>query len=409
MVAGLLPACLLVFATAAQADVSNNFASVSSGSSVQAHGCCIEGPNGCEEVCYCSAVNGPFLTSTDLNFVLQNLTSELLADGQALNTGQMQQLQAQQALDNQALQENVNNQNALAVAEAAVHYQNSVSPDIPASAPLLSGCANTAMFQGLSQGISNGQQIAAEFAGFSAQVNAGVPSGMEAQAALAKADPMTLTANTILPSAQTLSAEYPTTQEMAEAITHITNPLPPVRITQGQSWTPAGSRWQALHHAQEAKLSAAQGTLSQIAAWHTPTAPAGAFITLYANTQAAVGNTVSGAQKNVPANPPGVALENGQAMISPDGALNLMMLARYANPQWYLALAQENPAGIAKENSEMGALSLRAGWESLRSLEHITQILAVRYANKAVSPATAQLNGLAGNAMAEEDGGLNGQ
>ncbi|MHB1882414.1 MAG: hypothetical protein ACYCPA_09510, partial [Acidithiobacillus sp.] len=81
-------------ALAMAAGIPTNFATLPPGSSVMG-----------TAYCACSAVNGNFVQSSDLLASQQNLEQAIQAVGKALNTGQMQQMTAQEPELNQMLQE----------------------------------------------------------------------------------------------------------------------------------------------------------------------------------------------------------------------------------------------------------------------------------------------------------------
>jgi hypothetical protein len=235
-------------------------------------------------------------------------------------------------------------------------------------------------------------------------------SAMASLKSLANAPTSTLSASSIFPTAMA-SSEYPTPAEATQTIAHLTEPMPPVQLTAAQKKTTAGKMWMASEHAIQAKMSMAQNALSTIAAWHQPTINAAYFVSKWQSMQKAAqtakgGSTSGASQSATPANPPGV---NSAGKISPDGALNLMVQARYANPSWYSRLAVQSQPGALKDLTEMEAISLRTHWEALRMSEYLAGLSAAQYAHEVVSPTNKALTGLNANAMAQQNGAFNGQ
>jgi hypothetical protein len=386
------------------AGIPTNFATLPQGSWVQgtAH-------------CGCHAVNGNFVRPADLALSQQNIEQALLAVGKALNTGQMQQMEAQKRLENQALQEKAQFQKELAAYENANRTKmqvtnqlttsignQTVSVDQPGSR-----CNEMAMAQNLGSGMVVNRRLASDFGAVLSGYDQSDVSAMSSLKALANAKTSTLSAASIFPTA-TASSAYPSPSDAAKTIAHLTEPVPPVQLTAKQKKTQAGVLWSAAENAIQAKMSMAQNALATIAAWHQPTIDATYFINKWKSMQKAAQSATgtSSDKTSTSANPPGV---NSAGKISPDGALNLMVQARYANPSWYSHLAVQSQSGAIKDLTEMEAISLRVHWEALRMSEYLAALSADQYAHEVVTPTNNTLTGLNANAMAQDNGAFHGK
>jgi hypothetical protein len=372
-------------------------------------------PPGSSVAGYCHAVNGNFVQSGDLLASQQNLEQAILAVGKVLSTGQMQQMTALQQELNQVLQEQTNLQNQLAAAGNANRVKNQTGTALTAT---INGktvyinqpgsiCNQPNTMQDIAQGMVANRQMATDFGSVLTGYDTGNLSAMSSLTNLSGAQGNTLTASSIFPTALS-SSVYPTPSEAAQAIAHLTEPLPPVQLTKTQKSTPAGTNWRASEHAVNAKMSMAQNALSTIAAWHQPTITAQPFVQQWQSMQsAAQSSTGTGATSPGAAqNPPGV---NSSGKISPDGALNLLVEARYANANWYTHLSVESEPGVLKEITEMEAVNLREHWESLRMSEYLAGLSGLQYAHQVVTPTNGTLTSLNANAMAQNNGAMHGQ
>lgn len=397
--------------------IPTNFATLPQGSTVQ-------GSGGCS----CYAVNGNFVRPSDLITSQQSLEQAILAMGKALNTGQVQQMSALEQEENQKLQEQTQFNERL-LAQKNLQYLNARMPSTGPTAANASAGSQTTILngktvavnepgslcneEGMAQDIGQGMAVNRQMAGSFGQVLSGYDaSNLSAMATLknlANAPTNTLSASSVFPTA-TASGSYPTPSQAAQTIAHLTEPVPPVQLTAAQKKTSAGQLWHASEHATQAKMSMAQNALATIAAWHQPTISATYFVgkwqSMQKAAQSASGGSTTPTASTVSSLPPGV---NSANKISPDGALNLMVQARYANPNWYSLMAVQTMPGAIKDLSEMEAISLRVHWESLRMSEYLAGLSADEYAHEVVTPTNNALTHLNANAMAQTNGAMNGQ
>ena len=357
--------------------------------------------------CACNAANGNFVQSSDLLTSQQNLEQAILAVGKVLNTGQMQQMSANEQELNQVLQEQTQFQNLLSVAQDVnqtnTAISNTLTTTIGSQTVSLnqpgSLCNETDMAQSLGQGMAVNRQLAANFGAVLAGYDQGDVSAMDSLKNLAQAPTSTLSAASIFPTAMA-SSVYPSPAAAAQTIAHLTEPVPPVQLSSDQKKNGAGILWKAHENAIQAKMSMAQNALATIAVWHQPTIKATYFVTKWQSMQP---SSSGGASSSLP---PGV---NNNNQISPDGALNLMIEKSYANANWYSQLAVQNETGAIKDLTSMEAVSLRVHWEALRMSEYLAGLSADQYAHAVVTPTNNALNALNGSAMAQTNGAFNGQ
>lgn len=360
--------------------------------------------------CACSAVNGNFVQSIDLSASQQNLEQAILAVGKVLNTGQMQQMTALEQELNQVLQEqaqfqkdmklatNVNwNNKQLSASDVTQLYGKTVEVNQPGIL-----CNETSMAQNLGQGLAANRQMAGGFGSVLAEYNQSDQSAMSSVKNLANTSTGALSASSIFPTAMA-SSVYPTSADAVQTIAHLTEPVPPEQLTAAQKKTAAGVLWRASENAIQAKMSMAQNALSTIAVWHQPTIDASYFVSKWQSMQSAAQSATGSAVSSASTNPPGVSA----GKISPDGALNLMVQARYANPSWYSRLAVQSQSGAIKDLTEMEAVSLRTHWEALRMSEYLAGLSADQYAHEVVTPTNKALNHLNANVMAQKNGAFN--
>jgi len=381
------------------AGIPTNFAALPNGSWVVGSG-----------LCPCYAANGNFVRAADLLTSQENLEEAILAVGKVLNTGQMQQMTATERELNQVLQEETAFQKQLHAANSYVHAYMQTTDTLVAKEGkrkvLINqpgqSCNEESMARSLGQGMVVNRHLAVDFGKVLVGYDRGDVSAMASLKNLANAPTSTLSASSIFPSAIT-SSVYPTPEEAAKTIAHLTEPIPPVKLTKIQKKNGAGIFWEAHEKALHAKMSMAQDALSTIAAWHQPTIKATYFVKKWKSMQGKKKNQQSGSVNPLP---PGV---NDKNRISPDGALNLMIEKAYANPHWYSQLAIQNETGAIKDLAAMEAVSLRVHWEELRMSEYLAALSADQYAQAVVTPTNRSLTLLNGNAMAQKNGAFNGK
>jgi hypothetical protein len=351
-------------------------------------------------------VNGTFATTIDLSLLEHNLASAILADGQMWSRAQNQQLLANLQERNQYLKEKALLLGVNSAAQEAQNVQAQIAPlntsitmpngarDQLAINQATASCGTQVQRKdALGQGLIANAALAGNLGAALANYDVSNTSNQKTLQGLASAPPQSLSASSIFPTAASTSVAYPTAQAAAAAIAHMTNPTPPAQLTSIQAKTPAGKRWMAAQNIINAKMSMAQNALAQIAAWHQPTISASTFVQQWDNM---VQNSQQQGSAAAPPAAPGV---NAQGQISPDGALNLAIDARYANPKWYAQLAVQNTSGILKDINEMGSIGLRVHYEDMVTSTYMAGVSAEEYAHMSVSPAIRQMNQAAGSAM----------
>lgn len=367
----------------------------------------------------CTDENAPFATTEDLSTVQNNVIQALLADGKAWNTGQMQQMSAEVQQLNQSLQEHAQALKELASASAVIKAQEQSGTNLTATTTLPNGqqvtisannpsasCADQLQRrQEWASGVTANQQLAGGLSNALAKYNVSNENGPQTISNLAKEGAQDFDASSIFGSSAGTSgsgssaSSYPTPQEAAQTIANLTNPLPPVQLTSNQKGTSAGRQWSAEQNAINSKMSMTQDALAQIAAWHQPTIDGKPFTKEWqqmlqdAQTQAANQGGTSGLPP-----PPG---SDGNK-ISPDGALDLAIQARYASPKWYTQLQAQTPSGVLKDLFQMGGISLRVHYQEMVMAEYLAALSAAEYAQQDVRPMVEEVQDKAGAAMQQE-------
>ncbi len=240
-----------------------------------------------------------------LNELLSMANSNaVLGTGKALNTGQMQQLQAQQTLDNQKLQEAALARNQLADANAVVQYQGQTAGfnQLPGEV-----CQQQAMAAATGQAetgaSAQGQAIAM------AAVNGLVPGGAVYTGDATQQPPTSL--QSVQSVAAATSAEtdaaslYQAKGALSAPVTAnlLINPLSVQPLTPAQAATPAGQRFVAFYNANAAVLSIAAQALGKVGGLHAISLPASA-VAATAQAVSATASVMSAAVPTVPASTP---------------------------------------------------------------------------------------------------------
>ncbi|WP_369572730.1 hypothetical protein [Acidithiobacillus sp. IBUN Pt1247-S3] len=346
--------------------------------------------------------------------VQNSVVQALLQDGKAWNTGQMQQMTAQVQEESQALREQVQSMQQLTLTKEAVQAQeqsgvnltttttlpNGQQVSISANNPSASCADQMQRRQAWAGGIAANQQMAGGLSSALASYNVSNTDGPKTIRNLAQEGGADFSASSIFASGGD-GAPMPTSQQSAQAIANLTNPLPPVQLTSGQKGTAGGRQWSAEQNAVNSRLSMAQNALAQIAAWHQPTIDGQAFVQQWQEMlQEAQTNTANSGGSGLPP-PPG---SDGNH-ISPDGALDLAIQARYASPKWYVQLQAQTPSGVLKDLFQMGGIGLRVHYQEMVMAEYLAGLSAVQYANRDVDPLVRQVQASASGAMQQQANG----
>ena len=265
----------------------------------------------------------------------------ILNVGKVLNTGQMQQMTANEQVQNQKLQEQSMFAKELAAAQARQSY-----------------LAQTDTMAQLPGGICAQSKAGTDFL---QSAQASVAQGANGGAALGNdGGPGVVGGKTNLPTQQekiqalsAFSGNQTDTHALFEGKdsgnalaveSTLLNPIPSQPITLAQSITPAGIRWQAAHNSAEAGLSLAASSMGLVAGMHAISVPGSAVKAI-----ASVAVTASSAGATASTNLPAVATRAPVQTPTPASAGNWQgLVPQYANQIAQVA-AEENisPAIIA--------------------------------------------------------------
>ncbi len=330
----------------------------------------------------CNSINGDITNVANLNAFQSSLIQVILEVGKVLNTGQMQQLQEQQTLDNQVLQEQTQSNNEEAVWNAQQTYASQVTGANAISNPCLDQSGATDLLNGM----ESAQQAAAASYSAAMAAEASVVNPLDSVGALAHATAPAWSAQSILP----VGGATATAAAVSSAIANSVVPFPAMTPGAAAKKTPAGTNFQAVENIQKVRASLASEALAKIAQYNLPTVNGSALVNAW---WAGMSGT-----------PPGQG-SNGD--YSPDAMLQIATDARYANPQWYLNVQQHAETWNIKQYDKMMAIQLRVDYEQDQMLQRAVAIQAALLANQ-LAPDIAQLNNLRGQAMSEANGSLAG-
>jgi len=222
---------------------------------------------------------------------------QILQVGEALNTGQVQQLTAQEQEANQKLQERAQAQKEMAAAEARQRYlsQTNTLSQLPggcnqsrAAAWLLQSASSSAV-----QGAAGNVALGDEGGPGVVAGKANLPTQREKIRYLSALSKGQVDASALFEgkhSGNALTVE-----------STLLNPLSSQPITLAQSTTPAGVIWRATHNSAEPGLSLAASSMGLVAGLHAVSVPASAVKALSsvaAPSSAGTSKTGDGASKN---------------------------------------------------------------------------------------------------------------
>ena len=214
---------------------------------------------------------------SDAGNVLNNLLSlfqpqQILQVGKALNTGQIQQLTAQEQEANQKLQEQAQAQKEVAAAEARQRYlsQTNTLSQLPG------GCNQSRAAAWLLQSASS--SVAQGAAGNAALGDEGGPGVVAGKANLPtqreKIQSLSALSGGQVDASALFEGKHSGNALAVEST--LLNPLSSQPITLKQSTTPAGVIWRATHNSAEAGLSLAASSMGLVAGLHAVSVPASA-------------------------------------------------------------------------------------------------------------------------------------
>lgn len=266
-----------------------------------------------------SAQAGVTSALNDLVSLAGSALQTILDVGKVLNTGQMQQMSANEQEQNQVLQEQSMAAKELAAAQARQDYlsQTDTLAQLPGGI-----CAQAQAGSGFLQ---SDQSAAAQGAdGGAAMGNEGGPGVVDGAANLPTQQEKLQALSALFGGevdAHALFEGKDSGNALAVEST-LLNPIPSQPITLAQSTTPAGVRWQATHNSAEAGLSIASSSMGLVAGLHAISVPGSAVSAVASvavtasSAGATAGPSLSSVATRAPANPPApTSAGNWQALV----------------------------------------------------------------------------------------------
>lgn len=310
------------------------------GSGVNYSGCCIMGPNGCEENFMCQTTAGDMASSSDVSSMNSSVNQAIETFGKnisaQINTQTSQNATAMTALSQQ---ETSMFQKLLSAWEAARYTYETTG----ASGSMYNACGQGPQAQSVAKAIST--RNATNVALFAAQQqrNTTPVSTAAAIAALAQTPPRQLSASALF-ATDDAPATLPSGQDINTYIGILTNPLPTPRLNSAQASNKgAAMAWRAMDNNQRNAMSAAQLALSGIAASQLPPA---------------------------------------QGQLSEDGLMQKAASAHMADYGWVDWVDSAGEPAIVKDIATMGAISLAQQRQSIALLQNLAVLTAQDYAQR---------------------------
>lgn len=304
----------------------------------------------------CSLSGGSMASPSEVDAMQRGIINEIREVTYALNSGQTQQIKAQQNLLNEISQAQAAHQKTLAAAQARSQYLNETLG--PQSQPA-GACETPGEARARAQGEAVSSMLAHHFEAEAAEHNRGGTSRREAMQAAAEHPADT----------QALYSGEGGADAAAAVVNGLTVPIPPLAYQPGEDTEPppAGTRHIAEHRAWSARVQVAQSALALIAARHTPTLDA-------APAKAAW----EGGGNDGPA--PGLSPDG--EYISQAGEMDVQVARYRDDPNWQAQLAASNRTGVLRHLNQAGVLSAHQSLVSLETLQHLAAVTAVEYARR---------------------------
>ncbi len=329
----------------------------------------------------CNSIMGDIANVKNLNNFQSSLINTIKKVGEVLNTGQMQQLEEQQTIDNQKLQEK-------SLAEDQIEQFKAREKYIEQSGGInQENCPDATAINNLSSGLQAAQQSASADYAAALQAEKPVVNPLQSVDNLASVTAPVYSATTILP----VGDQPATASAVSAAIATSVVPIPAMTPGTAAKKTPAGTNFKAVEHIQEARASLASEALAKIAQYNLPTI----------NGSALVKQWWSG----MSGNPPGKG-SNGD--YSPDAMLQIATDSKYSNPTFYNTLETKGETWNIKEYDKMMAVQLRMDYEQDQMLQRAVALQAAMLAEK-LQPDITELDNLRAKAMQQAAGSMAGQ
>lgn len=156
-------------------------------------------------------------------------------------------------------------------------------------------------------------------------------------------------------------------------VTTSPHPLPPIQNNSANNVS--ALRYSAAVRVDSARLAVPQNTMAMISSLHIASINVGTWSTdtwdaITGQNGSSSSSSTSGSGSTQ--TPPGVI--NGK--ISDNALTRLQVMARYANPSWYIALATKNTNGVLRDIAIMDSVRMHMEYVRLRLTERMAAMLA---------------------------------
>lgn len=329
----------------------------------------------------CNSMGGDIANIQNLQTYQNNLAATIEEVGKVLNTGQMQQMTANEQEWNQVLQEQAMNAKILAATQAKNQYlQQTTGINLMGNNCNWSSGATDTL-----NGIASAQQVTAQAASDATAAEQPTVNPLDTIKTLAQATAPDISSGTILPLGGAATAV--TASAISAYIKNSVVPFNAPSVPKTEK-SPAATNFNAVGNVMNTQASLATVTLAAIARHNVPTINDALANHLWTES----GNS---------GKPPGEM--NGK--ISQDGLLQSITDGRYANPVFYQDIQMHGGTWQIKQYDIMMAAQLRMEEEEETMLEHAVALQAAMLASEE-SGRVNHLNTLRGNAAAQSNGAL---
>lgn len=308
--------------------------------------------------CYCALSSGNMSTPSGLNSLQNDVVNTLKKTTAGLAAEQEKQIHSQMNLMNQELQSLTDFIKKL---DATTDSNNYIKSTAPFNQPS-NICSEPDASKAVGQGRGDSKTLASKMMANLDVWNKTSPTQYAVEQKIAALDPKQTVSSTIFdPDLNSATTATDANTYIALLISN----KKPLDLTGSLANTPNSDAQRVGDAAWLMSSGLADNAITWVSSNKQPTVDPTTF-------------TQQWQQSGGTGNPPGY--NAAVQKISPDGALDVQVLARYANENWYSALATEDASGLSRENTQMEAISLRQQETNLKSMEHLASMMAVNYA-----------------------------
>lgn len=306
----------------------------------------------------CWLTNGLMSTPAGLNSLQTDIVSTIKKTTEGLASEQEKQIQSQKNLMNQQLQSLTDFIKKLDATTDSNNYING-SADFNQPSNI---CNEPAASTAVAQGRGSSKALASKMMANLDAWNKSSPTQYAVEQKIAALDPKQTVSTTIFdPDINSATTATDANTYIALLISN----KKPLDLTSNLANTPGSDAQKVGNAAWLMSTGLADNAITWVSSNKQPTVDPQLFMQQWQESGGS-------------GNPPGY--NTAVQKISPDGALDVQVLARYANEKWYKSLASEDSRGLSRENTQMEAISLRQQETALKSMEHLASMMAVNYA-----------------------------